>query len=226
MDNIEQDGLKFQNDPKFDFSKFFQNKFNLAIVAMVVIAVVLVALGGWFFVASNKQSFSTNKQSFSSNKTSNDDIKIISGQDTNLPSSSQILVHVDGAVVKPGVYQLKPDARVNDAIAAAGGLAAGADGAKINLAAKLSDGQKVYVASINDPVSSGSGKNNDTGSLQQGLISINSASGTELDSLPGVGPVTAGKIIAVRPYSSLDELVSKKAVGKSEFEKIKDLVSL
>lgn len=144
----------------------------------------------------------------------------------------EIVVDVDGAVNKPGVYSLDSDSRVNDAVAAAGGLSAEADSSRVNLAGKLSDGQKVFVPSktqqltIDPSTSSGLSNGQLTGQQTGGWVSINSATEGELDTLPGVGPVTAGKIIAGRPYSSIDELVSKKAVSKSVFEKIKDLITI
>ena len=206
-DYIEQDGL---NPP--NLGNLFQNKFNLVVVGLIAIGVILLGIGGWFFVAQNKGS--------------SEDIKIISSESSG--ASDQIMVHVDGAVKAPGVYKLSPDSRVNDVIAAAGGLVSGADGTRINLAAKVSDGQKIRIPSVNDTVSAGSGGQvsgtDDTVSAQG--ININTASESALDKLPGVGPVTAQKIISSRPYASLDELVSKKAVGKATFEKIKDLISL
>ena len=212
MDNIEQDGLKPQGDFSFDFLKFFQNKFNLVVAGLIAAGIILFGIGGWFVLSQYKGS--------------GEDIKIISGESAQ--TSGEIMVHVDGAVARPGVYKLLSGSRVNDVIAAAGGLTGVAESAKINLAAKVSDGQKVHIPGVNDTVSSGSGGQvsgvNDTVSSQG--VSINSASESELDKLPGVGPVTAAKIIAGRPYSTLDELVSKKAVGKATFEKIKDLISL
>jgi len=153
---------------------------------------------------------------------SKDDVQIISALESPI-AISEITVDIDGAVVLPGLYKLVADSRVNDAILAAGGLVEDADRSRINLAAKVVDGQKIYIAS-EDEVSVAN-----TGLVAGDLtaqISINSASVSELDKLPGVGPVTAGKIVASRPYSSLEELVTKKAVSRSVFEKIKDMVVL
>lgn len=146
-----------------------------------------------------------------------------------VPTKTEIMVDVEGAVVKPGVYSLPSTARVQDGITAAGGLSPKADHQSlakgINLAAHLTDSAKLYIpfqgeqASINS--TSGSVVGASTGS-----VSINNATSSELDSLPGVGPVTSGKIIANRPYNTLDELLSKKAVSKSVYDKIKDQISL
>jgi len=164
-----------------------------------------LALGGGLLVFKNSPS---------------DDIQIISS-DSNLAASG-VVVHVDGAVGSPGVYSLGPEARVMDAVTAAGGLTADADGSRINLAAKVADGQKVYIPAVGEQVTSDKGQV--TG--QSSLININTAGESELDKLPGVGPVTAQKIIASRPYSSLEDLLTKKVVGSSTFEKIKDLISV
>ena len=137
------------------------------------------------------------------------------------------MVHVDGAVVNPGVYKLKSDSRINDVIVAAGGLSAEADQTKINLAAKINDGQKIHVPAVGELVGqsvSGSVSQVAGDSVNQS-ININTASESELDKLPGVGPVTAQKIIASRPYSAPEELLVKKAVNNSTYEKIKDLIT-
>lgn len=146
-----------------------------------------------------------------------------------------IKVDVEGAVDRPGLYDLPFGARVEDAIIAAGGLTMEADsetfGKVMNRAMKLVDGGKIFVPKINENVTSDSKTSHiinqiDEGKSQNGLISINYASQSELESLPGVGPVTASKIIANRPYQTLEELVTKKTVGQSVFQKIKDLIAL
>jgi len=134
-----------------------------------------------------------------------------------------VTVDVEGAVVHPDVYTLPVDSRVEDAIQAAGGLESDADeelfARTMNRAMKLVDGGKIYVPSLS---SSGIGSADSVSNL----VSVNTASQSELDTLPGVGPVTAQKIIDNRPYQTLGELVSKKAVGTALFEKIKDKMSL
>lgn len=140
--------------------------------------------------------------------------------------AAAITVDVEGAVVSPGVYTLRGGSRVEDAITAAGGLGSDADeelfAKTMNRAAKLVDGGKIYVPSLSSSPKSPQSPQ----SPISPLVSVNSGSQSELDTLPGVGPVTAQKIIANRPYQTLEELVAKKAVGTALFEKIKDLVSL
>jgi len=143
-----------------------------------------------------------------------------------------LVVDVQGAVVHPGLQHLVAGSRVGDAIAAAGGygprVEAERAGRELNLAAPLHDGDRIVVPSRDDPppsaaVSGGSGGGGSTGG--GGLVDLNSASASELDALPGVGPVTAQKIIDGRPYASVDELRDKKIVGASTFDKLRDLVT-
>lgn len=146
-----------------------------------------------------------------------------SSDNTEASGAAAITVDVEGAVIHPGVYTLPGGARLEDAITAAGGLESDADeelfAKTMNRAMKLVDGGKIYVPSLSSP-SLGT-----LGSVSN-LISVNTASQSELESLPGIGPVTAQKIIANRPYQTLEELVGKKAVGAALFEKIKDKISL
>jgi competence protein ComEA len=134
-----------------------------------------------------------------------------------------IIVDVAGAVEKPGVYKLPNNSRTADALISAGGLSAAADreavSKTINLAQKLTDGSKIYIPSINE-------SNSFNQSNKSNLININFASLLELDSLEGVGPVTAQKIIDNRPYQNISDLVTKKVLGKAMFEKIKDKLSV
>lgn len=136
-------------------------------------------------------------------------------------SQKSISVDVEGAVVKAGVYKLAADARIQEALIAAGGLASTADrnwvSKSLNLAARLTDGAKIYIPETGESVPA---VNNTLG-----LININSASEQELDTLPGIGPVTAQKIIGARPYNSINELLDKKIVGSKVFSQIKDKIS-
>lgn len=145
-----------------------------------------------------------------------------------------IVVDIAGAVIKPGVYSLPPGSRVEDAISAAGGISKDADEDRlakvVNRAAKLSDGAKLYIPKVGDTQTSpnimtGSRPVNDS-LTSHNSISINAASQSDLEVLPGIGPVTAKKIIDGRPYTSLEELVAKKAMGQALFEKLKNQLTL
>lgn len=143
-----------------------------------------------------------------------------------------IMVDVAGAVMHPGVYKVSTDGRMQDALVSAGGLSDDADrewvARIINLAAKVSDGTKLYIPFKGDPaapdVFSSSGYT--AGRQQNKQININTANQSELESLPGIGPISAEKIIVNRPYSAIDELVTKKVLSSKVFEKIKERVAI
>jgi competence protein ComEA len=137
-----------------------------------------------------------------------------------------IVVDVAGAVEKPGVYRLADNSRVKDALISAGGLSREADreaiGKSINLASKLVDGGKIYIPFQGDEYTNVvSGESGVGLGGTSDLIDINSASIAQLDSLPGVGQVTADKIVAGRPYESIEVLLERKIVGAKAFEQIR-----
>lgn len=144
-------------------------------------------------------------------------------KESMLEGQKFILVDVSGAVLKPGVYQLNQSARVEDAINAAGGFSDAANDEYIskylNLAQKLVDGNKIYI-----PVAGEQFSGSQTGAVvtsTQVKVNINLSAQSELEALPGIGPVTASKIISDRPYQKIEELLDKKIVNKTTFEKIK-----
>ena len=145
-----------------------------------------------------------------------------------------VVVDVAGAVVTPGVYHLGSGTRVGDAIDAAGGFGPRVDAARVtaelNLAAALTDGQQIRVPSRDDPVGAGSGAGGGGSGDQSGtLIDLNAASQAELESLPGIGPVTAGKILESRaqsPFRSVDDLRERGLVGQKTFDSLRVLITV
>ncbi len=145
--------------------------------------------------------------------------------------STQIKADISGAVVKPGVYSLDSEARVQDLLVVAGGLAENADrdwvDKFVNLAARVVDGSKLYIPEVGEYQQQSEAT---VLSAQEEkpprFININLATANELETLPGVGEVTATKIIDNRPYGSIEELLEKKIVNKSTFAKIKDKISV
>lgn len=144
-------------------------------------------------------------------------------------SEAKIMVDVSGQVLNPGVYSLSSSSRIQDALIAAGGLSQDADRVYIerymNLAQKVTDGAKIYIPRQNESVEQTNTQVAGT-STQQGLVSVNSATQSQLEELPSIGPVTAEKIISGRPYSSVEELKTKQIIGEKTFEKIKNSLSL
>ena len=145
---------------------------------------------------------------------------------TTATEPAELVIDVAGAVARPGLHRLRPGDRVGDAIEAAGGFAPRADLAaastSLNLAQPLEDGAKVLVPELGvDRATTTAGAPDD------GRIDINRASSSELESLPGIGPVTAGKIIDAREakaFQAVSELRSRKLVGDKVYEDIKGLV--
>ena len=144
-------------------------------------------------------------------------------------SGRMLVVDVAGAVVRPGVYEVKDGSRFQDAILAAGGMSEEADqeavAKQVNLAAKVSDGMKIYIPLKGEVTGANTSGSIGTTSAA-GLININSASAKELDTLPGVGTVTSEKIINARPYAAAEDLLKKKIVSQKVFDGMKDMVSV
>ena len=139
----------------------------------------------------------------------------------------KIIVDVAGAVNSPKVVELPAESRVADAISAAGGLTKDADTSQINQAAFLNDGEKIYIPEIGEEDLSGSGIS-DSISAEASKIDINTATSEELQTLNGVGPATAEKIISYRSdvgyFKDIDELKNVDGIGDKTFEKLKDYI--
>jgi competence protein ComEA len=164
--------------------------------------------------------------------------------DQSFKQVKNIVVDVSGAVNKPGVYELKYGSRINDAIKKAGGISDDADynyfSRNFNLSSFVFDQEKIYVPfswEINsgifieetrilnylNPFITNSSNEYQT-SYESDLININTATSQELEELSGIGQVTAKKIIDNRPYSSVEELLSKKILKQNIYENIKDQI--
>lgn len=147
-------------------------------------------------------------------------------------SAATIAVHVSGAVVLPGVYELPEGSRVDDAVAAAGGTTEGAAADALNLARALSDGEQIIVPTVEEQkaqqqsAASGQGASGGAG----GKVNINVASVEQLDTLPGVGEATAQKIIADReengPFSSPEDLKRVSGIGDKKYAELADLITV
>ncbi|HBS08760.1 MAG TPA: competence protein ComEA [Microbacterium sp.] len=140
-------------------------------------------------------------------------------------ASTSLYVHVSGAVNAPGLYVLHADARVVDAVAAAGGLAEDAEATGVNLARPVSDGEQVIVPRVGEAPAAGP-----AGVTADGRVNLNSADEGALDTLPGVGPAIAGRIIEWREangrFASVDDLLSVSGIGPKMLESLRDLVTV
>lgn len=196
-----------------EFPEVFK-KYKL-VIGIGIVGVILFVYGLISLFASSNTSPSKFSQDNSASK----------AQVFTTPEANTIKIDIEGAVAKPGVYKLDFDSIIQDGLVSAGGLSENADrdyvAKNINLAAKLTDGAKIYIPKIGENIS----QTVLGAETKNGLININTASEDSLDSLPGIGKVSADKIISGRPYTKVDDLLSKKIITSSVFNKIKDLIS-
>ena len=151
-----------------------------------------------------------------------------------------VFVHVFGAVVEPGLYELRQGSRVIDVVSAAGGFTEDAERDRVNLARVLLDGEQLGIPRqgedlpmLEDGSASGSGVSAGTGgdapAAAGAKVSLNRASASELQALPHVGPATAQSIIDWRtqngPFSTVEELMSISGIGQKTYDRLKDLVA-
>lgn len=149
-------------------------------------------------------------------------------------TATVVVVHVVGEVKEPGVYDLPANSRVTDAIEAAGGATKDADLTSINLARVLFDGEQIFIGNINSAAapstSSSSSSSSSSSTNPAGRININMANAAQLDQLPGISPVIAGRIVEYRnqngPFRQLTDLKQVSGIGDAIYDKIKDLITL
>lgn len=224
-------------DGKFDWEKFLEKHWGKILPALL--GLLLVGVGLVFTKASRQQ------------ETGIEILPAEEGEVTGSSEKSSLFVDIAGAVINPGVYELPRESRINDLLVAAGGLSSEADRewveANLNRAQELTDGVKVYIPSRGEvenqaPVKSGvvagqktlstSGEQKYFGVVEPkiGLININTASLSELDSLPGIGPAYAQRIIDYREnhggFKSVEEIKNVSGIGTKTFEKIKDKITI
>ena len=161
---------------------------------------------------------------------------VISAQ-TQVKSKEQLItVYVSGAVARPGLYELPAGIRAQEAVEAAGGFTEAANHEKVNLAKKLKDGSQVNVPALKGSKKTITGTNASAGKAsigsqqkQSGLININTASIAELDLLPGVGEVTAQRIVEYRQqhsFTRIEDIMQVKGIGEAKFNKMKDRLTV
>jgi competence protein ComEA len=152
------------------------------------------------------------------------------------PTEEPLQVHITGAVVRPGVYDLVKGARVLDAVEAAGGFVAEADKNALNLAARVEDADKLdipFMAGFIPEESQGFtivSEGTPSGELEQELVDINNATQDELEKLPGIGPTLARNIVSYRedsgPFAQIEDIVNVSGIGSSTYAEIRDLITV
>ena len=146
-------------------------------------------------------------------------------------SNAEIMVHVTGAVVAPGVYAVHEGDRVVDAVEAAGGPSEDADLVTLNLARRVHDEDQVVVPRVGEQPAASQAESAQTGASGDGApIDINTASAAVLDSLPGIGEAYSNRIVDSRvasgPFQSTEDLVTRKLIPRATYEKIKSLITV
>ena len=157
------------------------------------------------------------------------------------PTRPLLVVQIIGAVVKPGVYSMSEGSRVQDAVNAAGGLLAEADPNSVNLAARLEDGEQINISSQNASLNASEplvtpapfmvvATLTPTVIPPTSLININTATVEQLDTLPGIGPVTAQSIVTYRqqhgPFQHIEDIMNVPGIGPVTFNKIQKLITV
>lgn len=190
------------------------------IMAWGAVALVVLLIGGNYL----RGHFSTPER--------DDFTPLTVGLKEDATAAARVKVHVVGAVVNPGLYELVGESRVADALTMAGGATVEADLTQVNLAAKIADGQQLVVPIKGVAPSAGAAAGAPTGSGAGSPagqpVNLNTASQAQLEELDGVGPKTAEKIIDYRTahggFKSLDELMEVEGIGPSKFDRIKQQV--
>lgn len=179
------------------------------------IAIALLLVGARAIRAEGSEGASSQFPSGSGTSSENGGLSIDSG------AGSDVVVHVTGAVVQPGVYRLPAGARVTDAVRRAGGTSGGALVEAINLAARLADGQQVVVPKRGPggvPLTAAGGG-------EDGPISLGAATAEQLEEIDGIGPVTATKILEYRDQqgglASVDQLDQVSGIGPATMESLR-----
>lgn len=211
---------------------FKKNKF---IYICICIGIVILCLIGLFFIdRKDAKEESYNYLELETQNTSeNNSEKSESEEESNI-----IYVHIAGEVANPGVVIAKEGDRIQDIIEKAGGVTELANLNKVNLAYKVEDGQKINIPNINDKdeeeyVSDNSGENvleSETVSGKNGKVNINTATQTELETLSGIGPSTASKIIKYREengkFKSIEDIKNVSGIGDAKYKNIEDSITV
>ena len=199
---------------------------------IIIIAILVIILLGWKYYDS-KNYEEVNSQEILNSNTKKENKSSDEKED-------MMAVHITGEVKKSGVVKIKEGSRIEDIIEAAGGLTENADITNVNLAFVVEDGMKIRIPSVNeektdeDYITEDSGKgviiSDDINSISNSIININTASESELEQLPGIGPSISSRIVEYRnkngKFKSIEDIKKVTGVGDSKFEKIKDLIKV
>lgn len=209
-----------------------KQKIIFFIILSIMISVIICYIYSTLY--KDDFTFSYSENTLIDNELIENTDNIISNSSEDLAANS-IVVYVCGAVKNNQVVTLKQNSRVCDAIEAVGGLNNDADLTNINLAYILEDGEKIYIPKKGEEIqettsSSGQSTTYSSISTKNSKININKATQTELETIPGVGPSTALKILDYREkngkFSSIEDIKNVSGIGDAKFEKIKDYITI
>ena len=204
------------------------------IILIIIVGCILLFIGYYIInKASNSGYIELETQN---NEYANDTIENGIIEEDTVLENRDIIVHVTGAVHKQGIVRIEQGSRISDVIDSAGGITDEADLSKINLAYTVQDGQKIYVPNINDKekvntITEDAGENviEDSNSKTE-KININTASQTELETLNGIGPSTALKIINYRNengnFKKIEDIKDVPGIGDAKFDSIKENICI
>ena len=218
------------------------NDFNKKNKILLIVIVAIVAISSYYFIFDRKEEWLNNQEQNLEIKEeikTNDQIENNSNEQ-QLEKNENIIVHVSGAVNKEGIVELKNNSRIIDAIDKAGGLKDEADITNINLAYIIEDGMKIHIPSKEEKESTIIVESNiDSGTVEQSneiksnnnkKININTATKTDLETLPGIGESTALKIIEYRKEKGklklIEDIKQVNGIGENKFNKIKELITV
>ena len=220
------------------------NKKKLIILIILIIGIIIALI---IYITSQNNNNEISLDSLVSGNENiaeniNNEINNQSGNQlvNEIDKTEEIIIHIVGEVKKQGVVHLKQGDRIIDAIEKAGGETKNADLSQINLAYELEDGQKIYIPNKNEKIdeyittSNGNNimnkNNNETKERKENKVNINTANQSELDSLPGIGPSIAQRIIEYREengnFKRIEDLQNVKGIGDAKFSDIKDNVTV
>lgn len=194
------------------------NKNKLVIIGIIILMIVVILLYAFSLKEQNTNNYQ--ELEISENKIENDtEIK-----------KEKIKVHIAGSVVNEGIIELEEGDRIADAIKEAGGTTSDANLNKINLAYKLQDGQKIYIPNQNEEDEQNDNEDIITNINETNKININTATQTELEVLPGIGPSTAIKIINYRntngKFKKIEDIKNVPGIGESKFQNIEEQITV
>jgi len=201
--------------------------FGITRLLATAVAVVVVVGGAWLLVRTPRPAAEATLPVTSGVAPAS----TLAVPTTSLPiATSTFVVHVAGAVAAPGVYDVRAPARIVDAIDAAGGPSPEAELDSLNLAAPLVDGQRVYVPVVGEIVPPVAAATVVGDAAVSGPIDLNTATPSELEELPGIGPATAAAIVEHRdehgPFATVDDLADVRGIGPAKLDAIRALVQV